>query len=192
MSYKSLKFHIKGTAPLIVHNARMTDPLDKWTIALAKLTTKRKKTVEDHEEISRIEWCGGLYLSEHDSGVPVIPSANIERLFRDAAMKQRKGKDVQSGMICTSGAPIIYSGPKDSDAMWNDKAKRFACRASVGLRGVRLIRTRPIFPEWELKFEIEHDPSILDESSVHEFLEYAGRYIGLGDWRPKHGRFEVM
>jgi hypothetical protein len=53
------------------------------------------------------------------------------------------------------------------------------------------MRTRPRFPEWAATLEIKFLPSLLNASEVKSFLVTAGREIGIGDWRPRFGRFEV-
>ena len=45
----NFRIRLVGTRPMIQHNARLANPLDPYTQALAKITGKRKKTLEDHE-----------------------------------------------------------------------------------------------------------------------------------------------
>jgi hypothetical protein len=54
------------------------------------------------------------------------------------------------------------------------------------------MRTRPIFPEWELEFTVEYSPDLVQRDRLEEWVEVAGRQIGLSDWRPNYGRFEVV
>lgn len=182
-----LEVEIRGVAPLICHNAQLSDPLNEWTKAIAEISSKRKKTEADHLELSRREFFGGLYMG--DKG-PVIPGGNIERMLRDAAAKQRKGKDVQAGLIVMDDAPILYEGPKDPTKMWD--SGKYVLRATVGVNSARVMRTRPYWSEWSLKFRIDYDTTILNRASIVEFVKVAGNMVGLGDWRPKHGRFEVV
>lgn len=185
---QSIDFHVRGVAPLIVHNAQLADPLNEWAKAIAEISSKRKKTDKDHEELAHREFLGGFYLSEKG---PVIPGGNVERMLRDAAAKSKRGKDVQAGLIVMDDVPIIYDGPKDPEALWK-KRDKFSLRATVGVNRNRVMRTRPCWYEWELKFRVDFDSTVLNRSAIEEFVELAGRLIGLGDWRPKHGRFEVL
>jgi len=185
---ESLSFHIRGVAPLICHNSRLSDPLDEYAKAIAEVTSKRKKTMADHEEIAHREFIGSFYENEKDH--PIIPSGNIERLFRDAAAKSKMGKQVQAGMIVPEDALIGYPGPKTREALW--KGGKHALRASAKVGQQRVMRTRPCFRDWELEFAVFFDETILNPSAVRDFLELAGKIIGIGDWRPKHGRFEVV
>ncbi len=54
------------------------------------------------------------------------------------------------------------------------------------------MRTRPIFDEWTAVIEVEHDDEILSEEQLHQVLVAAGQQVGIGDWRPRFGRFSVV
>jgi len=47
------------------------------------------------------------------------------------------------------------------------------------------------FPTWSVTIEVEFLPSLLNRNEVVEIFETAGFREGLGDWRPKFGRFSV-
>jgi len=56
----------------------------------------------------------------------------------------------------------------------------------------RIMRARPRFDKWSLSFEIENiDERILPEI-LEDVLQEAGRYSGIGDCRPRYGRFDVV
>ena len=43
---------------------------------------------------------------------------------------------------------------------------------------------------WSCTFEVDVDDEVIDQSQLLEWLDIAGRQIGLGDWRPeKSGMF---
>ena len=48
--------------------------------------------------------------------------------------------------------------------------------------------------KWKLEFNIDIEDEI-DPNAVKEALEIAGKYVGIGDWRPekkgKYGKFQV-
>lgn len=180
-------YTIAGVRPLLMHCDQMSDPLNKWARALREISKKRTKTDDDHLEMSRREWFGGLYWAA-DLGVHV-PERCLERMMRDAASKTRRGKDVVSGMIVQDPAPLEFKGPKDPEALWAHGG--YVLRASVGVNSSRVVRSRPMFPDWRLSFTVEYDESILDADALDGFVNVAGRQIGLGDWRPKYGRFTV-
>jgi hypothetical protein len=56
----------------------------------------------------------------------------------------------------------------------------------------RILRARPRFDQWELKFEIiNNDSTIIHQDTLKKILEDAGKYYGLGDFRPEFGLFKV-
>jgi hypothetical protein len=184
---KERTYTIKGTRPLVQHNEQLADPLNKWARLVAEISKKKKKTEDDMMEMSRREWFGGLYFDE-ENGVH-IPERCLERMLRDAAAKEKRGRDVQAALIVTEPAKLIYKGPKDPKQMWEDGG--FLLRATVGQAGKRIVRSRPMFREWSLTFTVNYDESVLQAADLDRFMEVAGRLCGLGDWRPKHGCFNV-
>jgi hypothetical protein len=187
MQIKTTTFTIKGITPIIMHNGQLSDPLNEHTQALAKLTSKRKKTLEDHKAVSKCEWHGGLYVDE--DGAPCLPGEVIEAALCEGAKKYKLGKAAKGGIIVAGNYKLEYKGPKQIDKLWADGG--FMKRASVKVGQARVIRTRPIFPVWSCTFDVQWDSSLVnDESTLHEIVEAAG-VSGIGDWRPKFGRFEV-
>jgi len=177
-----------GGSPLIMHSDRLVDPLDEWTRKIAALTSKRKRTEEDHVAIGRLEFEGGMY--QNGNG-PCVPALNILRCLQEAASRHKRGKDVKRGVYPREQhADLQYEGPRDVDELW--KAGTFALRKPVGVnRGQsRTVRTRPIFQDWQLRFLIEVDPLIFDRDAIVQFWREAGVYEGLGDMRPIYGRFK--
>jgi hypothetical protein len=180
---------IVGVTPLVVHSDRLADPLDEHTQAVAEISKKRSKTLADHAEIAHREFLGGLYL-DPELG-PCIPSENLEKCLVEAARRHRLGKDVERGLqIEETMLQLGYDGPRHPEELWGERT-RFAYRKSVGVSGRRVMRTRPMFPEWELTATLIVDESLLDESRVAQIVEEAGAYIGLCERRPKFGRFDA-
>jgi hypothetical protein len=179
---------IKGTAPLLMHNSRLANPLDPAAKALKRVTSKRTKTDDDHEELARLEHAGSLYI-DPDAG-PYIPADNIWRCLYDAAKKSKRGPKVKEGVfIATDINPLAYRGPRDVDGLWKDETFRHIASAKVTTQ--RVMRTRPIFRDWATDAQGEIDPNILDLAELVQIAETAGHLIGLGDWRPRYGRFEA-
>ncbi len=46
--------------------------------------------------------------------------------------------------------------------------------------------------EWELEFDLTCIDPRATKDVVLEILKYAGSYVGIGDYRPRYGRFEVI
>lgn len=77
----------------------------------------------------------------------------------------------------------------------NQKWIPFSISAVNPMTKGRMMVVRPMFQEWKLSFALQ----VLDEGItmevVKEALDYAGMYVGIGDWRPekkgKYGKFIV-
>jgi len=176
----------RGTEPLLMHNSRLANPLDEVAKLMKRITAKRKKTEDDYEELARLEHWGGLYF-DADLG-PYIPGQNFERCLLDAARITRAGKKVERGVFVSSNVnPISYQGPRGIDGLWADQNFRHMSSVKVGTN--RVMRTRPMFRQWEVYCEGEYDGDVINLDELQEIAGTAGRMIGLGDWRPRFGRF---
>lgn len=188
---KTIKTKWTGIRPLLMHNGLMADPTNPFGRRIREICSKgsKKMTDTDYEERDRLEWEAGLYWT--DKLGAFIPSDNIERCIQLGAQKSRLGKDAQAVVFCSEAEiKIEYSGPRDKDKMFGDP--RFTLRKGVALQRSRIIRIRPMIPTgWILSFALEFDDTILNEKNLIKAMVDAGALIGLGDWRPKFGRFTV-
>lgn len=175
-----------GTHALLMHNARLSNPLDEIAKSMKRVTSKRIKTDEDHEELARLEHSGSLYL---DSEVgPFIPGQNFERCLVDAARITKSGKKIERGVFVeTDVNPLSYDGPRDLDGLWKDENFRHAASVKIGTN--RVTRTRPQFRQWLAEAEGTYDPAVINLGELQEIATTAGLMIGIGDWRPRFGRF---
>jgi hypothetical protein len=182
---------VKGTGirPLVMHNGLMADPTNPMVRAIKEITSKgsKKLTESDYEKRDRLEFMAGLYWDELLGAV--IPSDNIERCIQLGAQKSRIGKDVQAAVFCSDAlVKLGYEGPQNKEKLAGDP--RFVLRKGVAVQKSRIIRIRPMFPTgWTLEFTLEFDGSILNEKALVKAMDDAGALVGLGDWRPKFGRF---
>jgi hypothetical protein len=181
-----LRFLIVGEAPLLMHNGAMIDPLNPFAKGVAAAAAKRRKTEADHEHIARLEFLGGLYLRD---GAPCLPGEMMEAALAKAAALKRRGASAKAGLLVRENAMLAYEGPRDPSDLWADPSFRF--RVPVRIGASRLMRTRPIFRTWAAEVTVEFLPGLLNARDVRDFLVMAGEQIGIGDYRPKFGRFRV-
>lgn len=198
---QKVRLQLVGIGPMLMHNNQLANPLNSYTKELQKLTSKRNKTEVDHLEIARLEWEGGLYLSD---GIVVMPTHNINACFYNGGKKSKRGVKIKTGVIFEDNSvPLQYLGPKiqlngnDNRADIPDSrldeyfsALNFQTMVRVG-PGRTLLRTRPMFKDWSLECNIIYDDTVIDISDIMKSAEDAGRLVGLGDWRPNFGRFMV-
>lgn len=185
--YKNIEIEIKGVAPIILHNGQTADPLNKFSRAIKEISGKRNKTDADHEKMARLEWEAGLYMDLN--GVIVVPSKCIEACLVAASKKNKLGKQFTAGVMCPDvNYPLIYKGSKDIDKLYADG---FYLRELVRIGTSKIVRTRPMFTEWSLKFKIAYLDDVVTKDQVMQAVDAAGQLIGLCDYRPKYGRFEI-
>ena len=183
----TLKFRLTSESPLLMHSGQLADPMNGFTKALKKVSGKRMKTEADFEELARIEYLGGLYVGA--DGEPIIPADAIEAMLVEAFKKSKQGKTAKAGVYVTKDAKLQYTGPKTPDTLWSDPKHRFVKAVRVGT--AKVMRTRPIFPEWSAEIEVHYLDDVIDKSAVADAVNVAGRLVGLLEWRPKFGRFDA-
>ena len=185
---KKFRITLRGTAPLLMHSARLADNLDPIVKEMQAISSKRTKTDDDRDELARLEFMGGMYFAPEVG--PYIPGENIHATLIAGAKLSKKGAPLNRAMILTTDVnPLAYTGPRTVDAMWADPA--FRSRKSVRVQSNRVTRTRPRFTEWACDAEGMLDLNVLDFGDLQRIADDAGLLIGLGDWRPRFGRFEA-
>lgn len=187
MAWQTLHYNLSSSAPLIMHNGQTADPLNKFAKAIKKISSKRAKTDADYEEMARIEFTAGLYLSAEG---PVIPTHVIDATVVNAAKKSKEGVLAKSGVFCLSHSVLQFDGPRTADELWKDERFRKVSIVRVGT--ARVARTRPIFTAWSCVIELQVENTLVNPSRVDEWMFIAGTQVGMCDWRPQFGRFQAI
>lgn len=172
-----MKVKLIGTSPLILHNNQTADPLNDFAKKIGKLTKKQKKTEADHLEIRRLEFLAGLYLGPNG---PIVPTKCIRATLINGARKDKNGKNFESGLFVLGDADILYEGPRDPKGLYESG---FAWSTPCGNQRSTIIRTRPRFDKWELLFECDLDPELIDVDMFSKALQRAEKAVGLCDGR---------
>lgn len=168
-----------------MHNGQLADPLNKFSKDLKRVSGKRAKTDADFAEMAKIEWYASLYV---DDGKLCIPMEVLEAALVEGAKKQKLGKQTQSTLFVTGNAILHFDGDKlTADELWERGANRLT--TGVRIQRNRVMRTRPRIEKWWCEAEVQFDDKILDPAKITEIVTTTGREIGIGDWRPKFGRF---
>jgi len=188
---KTHKLEIEGIVPLMLCSPRLSNPLDPETKAHKKVSGKRKKTDEDYEWLAQHEWDMGLYLNK-DQEV-IIPDVMLEAVIVSGAKSFRRGQTFKSSSWVTESARL--KNPNTGryykfDAIRKDPNHYDMRPVKVG--GSKIMRTRPIFNEWGIDFEVCFDENILDEGEVMEAIKIGGLLNAIGDYRPKFGRYKIV
>lgn len=188
MALKEISVCIEGVSPLLMHNGQTADPLNRFSKQIKAVSSKRKKTEEDYAEMSRIEWHAGLYINTE--GYLIIPSTLIEASIQDGAKKSKLGKAFKSAVFILDDAILDIGTKKKAEDLWGDDHYRDVRGVRVGQ--ARIMRTRPIFHSWKCSFSVWFDEDQVNEHEVTRAIDDAGSKAGLGDFRPKFGRFKVV
>lgn len=184
------RLDIRGTAPLIMHSSRLADALDPATKALKEISAKRKKTDDDLAQLSLTEWLGGLY---YDPALKTIymPSDNVQACLIEAAKATRKGKTVDRAIFLDGDVNPLDFPDKNKTIEALSKDENYVFRKVVTVMRAKVVRTRPIFREWSTSVFGVLDTSEMNWQDFVGIVERAGSFVGLGDWRPRYGRFEA-
>ena len=179
----------KGVKPLLMANPQMANPLNHYKKEISKYTSKRNKTDEDHEEISRLQFLGHLYYDE-EIGV-YIPSEMIEASIVNGAKVTKNGKKIPLAVnVVEYKIPLIYKDIKTPDELFNDED--FVDVRFGVLNRSKILVTRPRFNQWEIVFNVDVDTSLLNVEEFVEAINNAGQRAGIGTYRPKYGTYDVI
>ena len=193
---------IKGERDLLLHhdNLPFVERVKAWTLDPAN----RDKQVKGDDRSPAWTWIQCLY---HEGGKLVIPSDNLMTVLREGGKRIETGKRgatfksaSQSGVLINESAwPLLAKGNEVGwdqitplldveDFAKHEEAARdlgfelFVKRAKVGAS--KHVRVRPRFQSWSVSGTV----TILDEritkGILSDMLAQAGRFAGLGDWRP--------
>ena len=183
---KNLKVTWKGISPLIMHNCQCVNPLHPLTKEMKKYTSKRKKTDEEYNILSNLEWEAGAYWKD---GLGLyIPAENVEATIRNGAKVNKKGTDVEKYVNVTDLYIPFNYGENLSKKELIKRLEYRDTRPMVVSRS-RILRTRPRFDQWNITFNLIYDESKIDLDTIVNAMTYAGSYVGLCDSRPKYGKF---
>lgn len=188
MSFEMLDVTLTGTAPLLMRSSRLVDPLDPIAREISRIARKRARTEADVARIDELEWTGGLWTV---GGRPCVPGEAIEAMLAEAAKLRRAGRAVRAGFLVPDAPLLEYDGPSGFDELRADP--RFRLRVPVSIGSRKVMRTRPRFPAgWRVRFRAHYLPDVLDGRDIGELFAAGGHRIGLGDWRPRFGRFQAL
>jgi hypothetical protein len=165
---------IKGTRPLMMHS----------TAAMLKPKNNKVKSSE-HDPVEEAKDC--LYLNEEKK--ICVPSMAILSSMRKAAANLKK-----AGAGKKTLKDFVFSGLQIKGDMIElpDQNYEIDIRPVVVQRA-RIMRARPLFKNWQLSFTVNIiDEQTWDAGMVRQVITEAGKYMGLLDFRPLFGTFDVI
>lgn len=176
---ESYRVRIRGIRPLLMHSPQAM---------MEEEGTKRKGERHDpKEEATRL-------LYRDPNGKICVPAVNVKAAIRDAAKDYKvpsKGSKtfkeyVRAGIVVEPEYITLITPSGDPEKDWVVDLR------PVVVQGNRIIRARPRFDDWELEFTVKIIDPIIRGEDLKKFIEDAGKYKGLCDFRPEYGLFEVV
>ena len=184
---------VSGVSP-IIHNdgAAGLDTRSPVSREITAITAKRgsNRTAADDDRLRELETQRSLWLDE--SGAPAIPATAIRATIESGARKQKQGPQVRGGLVVLR-TTFDYDREKYGTGI-EKLARSTQYTVPVVVTRNRILRTRAKFDTpWSCTFEVDVDDELIDQIQLLEWLDIAGRQIGVGDWRPEksgtYGRF---
>lgn len=202
MKLQRYQITITGERDLLLHhdNLSFVDRVKAWQ----RDPANRDKQVPGDDRSPAWTWIQCLY---HEAGVLVIPSDNLMTVLREGGKRIGTGKRggtfksaSQSGLLINESAwPLLVDGKainwSDIEALLDvedftahEKAANgigfelFVKRAKVGT--AKHVRVRPRFLRWSASGTVTVLDDRITQEVLADMLAQAGRFAGLGDWRP--------
>ena len=122
-------------------------------------------------------------------GTVYQPAEHLLRSMTKAAVNYKIGgrgrktyKDIILSSVFITPEAIPHKIQK-----WVTDERSVVIKATRG----RIIRRRPKFEKWNLAFTLDVQEEQIDAETIKRILDYAGQYVGIGDYRPRFGLFMV-
>ena len=168
---KKFNVEVEGISPLLQHRFAVEED----TAAL----TKGKKVYNSEEDARK-----ALYTDE--KGNPIQPSTHFEgAMVKSAVQFKMQGKKTYKDAF-RAGVFIEPVNIPHKIKDWEIDLMPVVVNRS------RIMRSRPKFNNWKLAFQITCIDERIAPEVIKEILEDAGKFVGIGDFRPKFGRFKVI
>ena len=172
---KLIEITLKGITPLLMHH---------YPLIGADDVSKKRTGVPDWKAQAE------LALYRNDDGI-YQPAEHLEKALVGAGTNFKiPGKRGQTYSKLIAATVDIFP-----DAIPHKYTNYVIDARPVVIQKARVIRYRPRFDEWELDFTLRLQDEQLPVSVIKEVLDYAGLYVGIGDYRParkgKYGKFMV-
>ena len=173
---EKIKVQIEGTTPILFNRFRdvqIEGKSKKRTGAMAE------SDIEDKLFIIDKKIC--------------LPAVYLKNCITEASKQFKivgKGKSTYSKLVAST-VDII----PDMIELDSGKFEIFRISAVNPMTKGRMMTERPRFNKWKAKFEIVLNDPAVPFGVINEILEHAGKYVGIGDWRPEkkgmHGKFLI-
>ena len=168
---------IKGVAPILFHAWNTEAVKEKGDAAKG---SKAKKT--DNVE---------SYVYRDEDGILAIPGVYLHGAIINAGRYRQDPRSPRKSAMDLLKAAIV---PVTTFASLGVKEWDFVDRRRVVVQRNAITRERPALREgWEATFDfLVNSPEYVTPAFLHDLVSQAGKLVGVGDFRPTYGRFQVV
>lgn len=203
---RTFEFTLTGKTPLLMHwdNIDWADQIVEIRNEIKKKDKTKSKAGDDRTP--PWSWIGSAYVDDDNV---VLPTDNLRTCLMKAAAKvsfknqETYKKILPTGVIFHDVYCELRCGPslvqvtrksienfQTIDGTFADQCRvaktlgfeLMAKRAAVG--SSKHVRVRPMFKKWQASGTVDVVDDRISSDTLAEIFTIAGRYIGLGDWRP--------
>jgi len=173
--FKNYAVTVEGVTPLMTNRFVGDDGTDDGN---------SRPVFRGEEGTPREQAWNALYFSG-DGETLIIPGPNVFSSLMEAGKWFKIGR-VKVTTVKTSLLPACLHLeelvlPIEHKDPWEVDSRPVRIPATGG----RIIRHRPIFNDWKLKFTLNLDTELLAPKMLREIVDAAGKRIGIGDFRPQ-------
>lgn len=171
------KVTVQGTSDILFHRWNCEEVAEK---AAAAKGSKTKKIDNVESYVYRLE-DGGLAIPGEYLRMSIV---NAAKFRQDPRSPRKSAMDLFKAAI----VPLTILAPLGVKA-WDYEDRR---RAVIQRQGIN--RVRPALRAgWKASFELMVNlPEYVSPTTLNEVIQAAGKFVGLGDFRPTYGRFQVV
>jgi hypothetical protein len=173
---------ISGSADLLLH---------AWNCEAVAEKSKAKKGSEAKKS-DNIE----SYVVRNEDGIICLPAEYLRMAVVAAAKFRQDPRSPRKSAMDLFKAAVVSLSPLSPIINREGKISKdwdfeHRCRVQVQRNGIT--RVRPAFKDgWSADISLMIiAPEYIDPPMLHEVISAAGRLIGVGDFRPTYGRFQV-
>lgn len=166
-----IEVHVRGVRPLLQNKF----PEESKN----NLPSKKGKNYDDRAEAEK-------RLEKNNDNIICQPASHFEAAMIRSAVEfkfegRKSYKDLFKGGVFVS-----------PDMIPHKKQKYTIDKRPVSVNRSKIWRCRPRFEKWELAFQVTILDDRIQPRTVKDVLENAGKYLGIGDYRPRFGLFEIV
>jgi hypothetical protein len=173
---------IEGSSDLLLH-AWNVEAIDEKAKAKKGSTVKKSDNMES-------------YVRRNDDGVICLPAEYLRmaivgasKFRQDPRSPRKSAMDLyKASVVCLEPLAPITTVKGDKPTTWDYEDRR-----RVQIQRAGITRSRPAFKAgWKCEVSLMVNlPEYVSPSDLNEVIASAGRLIGVGDFRPSYGRFNV-